>query len=146
LKDKGQEAEDVLSSNGVYDHIEIKMKSILSKIDGAGEVDVMITYVSGAEIVPAVDLKKSDSSTQEKDTGGGTRNVDQHDYESEIVYYEKTDGCKTPVVIKDLQPVIKGVIVVAKGGDNPQVKEKLTKAVQVLVDIPVHRIQVFKSK
>jgi stage III sporulation protein AG len=128
------------------DNTEEKMKLILSKIEGAGNVDVMITYVSGKEIVPTFDIKTNDSSTREKDANGGTRDVEQNVYESRIVYIEEKDGVRKPVVIKDLQPVVKGVVVVAEGAGNPDVKEELTRAVQALMDIPIHRIQVFKRK
>ena len=34
---------------------------------------------------------------------------------------------------------------VAEGGGEPTVKENLVKAVQALVDVPPHRIQVFEK-
>lgn len=123
--------------------IEKNIEKILSQIEGAGKVNVMITYVSGKELVPATDMKRTENDVQEKDSGGGSRNTKQHDIDSKVVFEDSQGGGKKPVILKELQPEVKGVIVVADGASEPQVKENLTRAVQVLVDVPVHRIQVF---
>lgn len=126
--------------------LEVKLASILSKIDGAGKVDVMITYVSGREIVPAYDIRSNENSTQERDNGGGTRNITQSDKEQKIAYEEEQGGIRKPIIVKDLQPVVKGVVVVADGAREPVVRESISRAVQVLMDIPIHKIEVLERK
>lgn len=125
---------------------EKKIEDVLSQIDGAGKVSVLITYVSGKEIVPASDIKKTENDTLEKDNGGGTRSINQNDSESKIVYEESQGGGKKPIIIKEIQPEVKGVVVVADGASDPGVRESLSRAVQVLVDVPMHKIQVFERK
>lgn len=144
----GQESTQtaVLSQTAREDLIEQELSAILSKIEGVGRVDVMVTYVSGKENVPAYDTKKNESSTDEKDTGGGTRNISQGEYDSSVVYEDVQGVGKSPVILKELQPVVKGVVVVADGAGSPEVKERILNAVQVLVDIPMHRIQVIQMK
>jgi stage III sporulation protein AG len=126
--------------------IEKKIETLLSKIDGAGNVDVMITYISGKELVPAYDIKKAENDTQEKDSGGGTRNTKEIDEENRVVYEESQGGNKKPIILKEIQPAVKGVVVVADGAEDPVVKENLCKAVQVLLDVQVHKIQVLERK
>ncbi len=138
-----QEAAKVIGSEDKED-IQKRMESILSKIGGAGSVNVMITYVSGKELVPAYDTKRTENDTQEKDNGGGTRSIKNNDTENKVVYEESGNGVKKPVVLKELQPAVKGVVVVADGAADPVVRESLTRAVQVLVDVPVHKIQVLQ--
>lgn len=133
------------AGEGKYD-IETRLESILSQIDGAGRVNVMITYVAGKEIVPAYDVKRKENETREKDGGGGTRDISEHDYESSIVYEDTAGNGKKPVIIKDIQPVVRGVVVVAEGASKPEVKEDITKAVQVLMDIPIHKVQVLEMR
>jgi stage III sporulation protein AG len=127
-------------------NVEKKLANILSKINGAGKVDVMITYVSGKEVVPAYDTSMNENSTQEKDKEGGTRNIKQNDQEKKIVYEEQQGGIKKPIILKDMQPVVKGVVVVAEGASEPVVKENICRAVQALMDIPIHKVQVFEGK
>jgi len=128
------------------DDMETKLKYILSQVEGAGKVEVMITYSTGKENIPAYDTKTSENSTDEKDSGGGARKISQSSSDSAIVFKSGVNGEKIPVIIKEIEPVVKGVLVVAEGASNPQVREKLNRAVQVLLDIPVHKIQVIERK
>jgi len=124
---------------------EEKLKSILSKIKGAGEVDVMITFVSSNEAVPAVDVTTSQNTTQEKDKEGGTRNINETNKENSIVY-EESQGVKKPFVVKEILPKVKGVVIVAEGAGDAEVRSNLTKAAQALLEVSAHKIQVFQRK
>lgn len=124
--------------------MEKKVEYILSKIKGAGEVNVMITFVSGEEMVPAYDTKRDENETQEKDSGGGTRSIKESSYEDSMVYQEEQGGGKKPVILKKVQPDVKGVVIAADGAADEEVKENLSRAVQALLDVPLHRIQVFE--
>ena len=126
--------------------LEVKLETILSQISGVGKASVMITYVSGEETIPAYNTKKNETDTQEKDSGGGTRNTRQSDYENSIAYIEEQGGGKKPIVLKDLQPTVKGVVVVADGAGDPTVRENICKAVEALMDIPIHKVQIFQRE
>lgn len=128
------------------ENLEERLEKILGQIEGVGRVDVMVTFSSGKESTPAYDTKKNESTTNEKDSSGGTRDITQNDYESSIVYEENQNGVKTPVIVKDVQPVVKGVLVVADGAAKAEVKERISNAVQVLMDIPIHKVQVIERK
>jgi stage III sporulation protein AG len=123
--------------------MENKLQAILSKIKGAGKVDVMITFYSGNEYIPAVDVNTSENSTQEKDKEGGSRVVKQTDIENSTIY-EEVDGAKKPFIIKEILPKVKGVVVVADGAEDAEVKANLAKATEALLDIAAHKIQVFE--
>ena len=125
--------------------LEVKVEKILSQINGAGEVKVMITYESGTEIVPFTDVKRSDDVIDERDSAGGIRKTNQTSYESSIVY-EEGNGVKKPIIVKEVYPKVKGVVVVADGGGDLTVRENLLRAVQVLLDVPVHKVQVYERK
>lgn len=123
--------------------LEKKLEEILSKINGAGKVDVLVTYESGNELIPATDTSKKENVTQERDSGGGTRDVKSNEMESKVVF-EDQGGSKKPVILKELQPGVKGVIIVAEGATDPRVKENLSKAVQVITGVAIHKVQVFE--
>lgn len=127
------------------DELEMKLKNILSKIEGAGKVDVMISYLSGIEQVPMYDMKESTTVTEEKDKSGGERKTEQKSNEQNVIYEEK-NSTKSPVIKQTIMPEIIGVIIVAEGADNMIVKDNITKAVLATVNVPVHRIQVFSSQ
>jgi stage III sporulation protein AG len=120
-----------------------EIEKILSQIEGAGNVNVMITYISGSESVPAYNDKSTLNETVEKDNGGVTINITQYDSEKTMVF-EENGSIKKPVITKELTPVVKGVVIVADGAGDIQVRERLAKAVQVLLDVPIHKVQVYK--
>lgn len=123
--------------------VQKEMEALLSQVAGAGKVDVMITYETGKESVPATNVKRNDNSTQEKDTSGGTRDITQNDFESSVVY-EEGQGTKKPVILKEIQPKVKGVVIIADGADNPVVKESLCNAAKVLLNVEIHKIEVLQ--
>lgn len=124
---------------------EENLKSILSQIKGAGRVEVMITFVTGNESVPAVDVNASENSTQEKDKEGGSRNIKESSRENSIVY-EESQGVKKPFVVKEILPQVKGVVIVADGAGDTIVKSNLTKAAEALLEVAAHKIQVFQRR
>lgn len=123
------------------DELSKKLETILGKISGAGNVSVLITYSASKESVPAYDTKKNIGDTQQKDSTGGTSNSKTNNTESQVVF-EESSGSKKPVVLKELSPEIKGVLIVSDGAADAVVKESLTRAAQVVLDIPVYKIQV----
>ena len=135
-----------ITSISEQDADEEKLAGILSQMLGVGKVSVMITYTVGKENVPAYDIQKNENSTNEKDNGGGSRIISQSDYDSSVVYEDSQNGGKKPVIVKELQPVVKGVVVVAEGASSPDVRERISKAVQVLMDVPIHKVHIVERK
>ncbi|MHB8063074.1 MAG: stage III sporulation protein AG [Ruminiclostridium sp.] len=131
------------SSEAPKNEMESSLQSILSKIKGAGRVDVMITFFSGNESVPAMDIKTNENDTQEKDKEGGSRIIKQSDIENKTIY-EENQGVKKPFIIKEVLPKVKGVVIVADGAEDAEVKINLAKATEALLDIAAHKIQVFQ--
>ncbi len=126
--------------------MENRLKEILSKVNGAGNVEVMLTISYGKEIVIADDISKDESISQEKDNTGGTRDVKNYKEETKVIMHTPQNGITTPVVLKEIEPKIEGVIIVSEGGDDVIVQDNLRKAAQALFNIPVHKIEVFKMK
>jgi stage III sporulation protein AG len=54
-----------------------------------------------------------------------------------------TSGSSEAVVIKTNEAKIKGVIVVASGASDPQVKETLYSAVQTALQISGHQVEIY---
>lgn len=135
-----------LSGNNLYENMEKHLGEILSKVENAGKVSVMITYKSGKELVTDKDNSMNDKITNEKDNNGGTRVINESSTNDKTVMVNEQGGNSKPVVIKEINPEIKGVIVVAEGAKNAKVKKKLSEAVQTVLDIPAYRVMVLETK
>lgn len=125
--------------------IEEQLEEILSLIDGAGKVDVMVSYLNGIEQIPMYDEKISTTVTEESDKEGGKRKTEQTSNEHTVIFEEK-NNTKIAVIQQNIMPEIIGVVVVADGANNVKTKENIIKAVEATVNVPSHRIQVFERK
>lgn len=130
---------------GLYqESIETKLENILSQIDGVGEVDVMITYEATAEVVPALNVTRSQQTTEENDKQGGRRIINQENTTENIVIVSD-EGNNTPIVIKEIKPMIRGVIVVAEGADSTIIKNQLIDAVTTIFQIKSHKVKIYSK-
>jgi len=125
------------------DDMETQLESILTQIKNVGEVDVMITYESSTEVIPASNITESNQVTEEKDAQGGTRTTVQEDMSKNVV---TSGGNQDLIVIKEIKPQIRGVMVVAKGAGDIRVKTELVEAVKTIFQIPGYRVMVYEKK
>lgn len=109
--------------------LESRLAKMLSYVEGAGSIKVMIT------------LKSSEEQMVLKDTTAG-------EYESEeiTVYLTDSEGNKEPYVVKRMEPAVEGVVVAAAGAGRREVKENIEGIIQALFDIAPHKIRVVKMK
>ena len=121
------------------------LKDILQKVVGVGEVEVLVTIESTEETVVQTNVQDSQQITDEKDQNGASRHITQITRNGEVVLYESSGG-QTPIVLKKIQPKIRGVVVVARGAENLTVKQMITEAVSRGLEVPAHRISVLPRK
>lgn len=124
--------------------MEAKAESLLSGVNGAGQVKVMITLRASSEQVVEKDMPVTRSQTSEQDSQGGSRMVSEFATEDATVY-RKGNGYEEPYVIKTLSPSVEGVVVVAEGAGNGEVSKNLSEAVQILFGVEAHRVKVLKA-
>ena len=131
--------QEELSNESSKATLEEKLKNILSQIEGAGEVDVMITYESSEEIQPAFNTNTTTEETKEVDQQGGERTGTTSSENKTMI----TSSSNEPIVIKTNQPKINGVIVVATGAKDLTVKETLYSAVQTALQVQGHQVEIY---
>ena len=133
---------DELENYEIY--MEQKKAQTLGKVEGAGEVTVMITLKSTGQKVVEKDQQSSGQTTKESDSQGGTRENEEKSLDKTTVYSQGTDGTQTPYISKENAPEVEGVLVIAEGGDNAVVVKNLTEAVQALFGVEAHKIKIMK--
>lgn len=122
-------------------YIEGKLSDILSKLKGVGQVDVMVVLEDSTEKIPASNITTTKELTNELDAQGGTREILREDETIQVV-----NTSNEVVVLKEVKPSIKGVIVVAEGAEDLLVLENLYEAVKTVLGITGNKVQIFPSK
>ena len=113
-------------------NMEDKLKALLSKIKGSGNVEVMITLNEGAGVV----LATSDESITTNNGSGSTTTVSANPV---IITH---NGTNTPVIVSENIPEIKGVVVVSSGAKDVNVRLNILNAVQTLTGLANNKIQI----
>lgn len=117
--------------------MEAELAKILSEIDGAGQVRVMLTLRSTRTTQYQVN---EDSQT----LNDGTKISASK--RTETVMMSEGSSYNEPVVVRQIYPAYQGALIVSQGGDNPAVRYQLANAVSALLGIGTDQITVVKMK
>ncbi len=107
---------------------EARLEDILSKTEGVGEVSVMITYYASSEKALAYETK-----TNRRSDSSGVPDAESSDEKAVM-----SDG--EPVILREIYPDVKGVVVIADGAKDPSVKQAVCEAVSTSLGIAMHKI------
>lgn len=132
-----------ISDNNSQENLKADLETILSKINGVGKVNVLITYTESSQIVAMYNENTKETSTEEKDETGGTRTIKESDTQKDVIYQEE-NGEKKPITQKTIMPKIEGAIITAQGASNIDVKTNIIQAVEAVTGLATHKIQVFE--
>lgn len=117
---------------------EDKLAAIISSIAGAGRTKVMVTLENSEESVWAT------QGAQERENSGTDGGEEKYSQEDEYVLIQSSSSEEGGLLLKIIQPRIRGVAIVCDGGDNVYVREKITSAVAAVLDISTAKISIAK--
>jgi len=140
---KNQSVETI--SRSYEEILEGKLANKLSQIRGAGMVMVTVTLESGPQQEYAKNITRESRVIQEKDTTGGTRTTTETK-ENDQILVSRESGADRPVIAREIKPQIKGVLVVAEGAADSQIKAQLMRAVESGLGVPPYKITVLPQK
>ena len=123
---------------------EERLEHILSCIRGAGKVEVMITYDTGTQIVPAMSTDTQTGITQ--NSGNDSQSTIENRTESSRPATVSQNGGNEAIVLTEKQPVVRGVIVIAEGAADIAVRLNLQNAVRTVLGVELSCIEVFEMK
>ncbi|MDD7740632.1 MAG: stage III sporulation protein AG [Fusicatenibacter sp.] len=125
--------------------MEETLTSALLNAEGVGRVQVVITLESTGRKIVEKDTPDS-KSTQESVSGENTTQGSSESREETTVYERDGNGTEIPYVISEEYPAVRGVLVIAEGGDNPVIVKEIKEAVMALFQVDAHKIKVMKMK
>ncbi len=108
--------------------LERRLTEMLCKMEGVGEISVMVTVQGSKEQIFAEEVKES---TGEHNT--------QREHKPIIT---QQSGDEAALITKTRYPEIQGVAILCSGGSNAVIREQICDAVSTILGIPVSHIYV----
>lgn len=123
---------------------EKELKNALVAMLGVNEdeVTVVVNIDSTEKKVFEKNKAAKTQTMEETDANGGQRKVHETSSEEELVVLDNGEK-EVPIVVERKKPEIRGVMVVAKGAENIQVKKWIKDAITRVLGVPTHRVGVY---
>jgi stage III sporulation protein AG len=134
-----------ITSENRQEKLQQNLESVISTVEGAGKAKVLVTFESAAETVYATEERKNKEASEDKSAGEVTRKKESDDCEKKYITIKDSEGTEHALAVTEIEPKVKGVIVICPGGDNPVVRRRIVEAVTTALNIPSKRVCVTKS-
>lgn len=144
---KSKEVNQKVESTSIDDYVrqlETNLTNMVSCIKGAGDCKVMVTIENGTQTIYATEGKKNIEDTEDSSNGELKRRQKSDDSETKYITVKGPNGEEKALAITEVQPTVKGVVVVCSGGDDPEVQQKVINAVTTALNITSKRVCVTK--
>ena len=113
--------------------LEEKLSEIINQISGITEASIVINYSNNGSNDIVYDTKETLNEQ------GNVLSVERS------VAYNEENGNKTAIIQMYNMPTVEGVIIVGKGVESADVKQKLSTAIGNLLGIASYKVQVFEK-
>lgn len=115
-----------------------QLEATLGSIEGVGKVKVMVTVEGSSQYVYAQDEKSSTDEQQSYQNETIEHSQKKQDTESKYIFVDGSN--RQALKIQEIEPRIKGVLVVCRGGGSPVVQMRVTEAVTTLLSINSNQV------
>lgn len=113
--------------------LEERLETVLSQMDGAGEVRVLLSYETG-------EIKQYQMDEQIH------TQQDESETQTQTVLLDNGSGGEAPITVKTIYPTYQGALVICQGADRAAVRLNIVKAVSDLTGLGSDKISVIKMK
>lgn len=122
------------NQNQYTSNVEQRLQQILSQVEGAGAVEVFITLDRSSKIIVAESITEDIKSDQ------------QRTVKSPITLRVEGGSKEVPLVLAEYEPELRGVLIVAPGATNPDIRYQILRATQTVLQIPMYKIEVLAKE
>ena len=126
-----------ISAEDYAQQLQSSLEGLLGKIEGVGDPTVLVTLEKDAEQVYATEEKISTQTAQSNANDNR---------ETNYIIVKDANGNQRAIKVTEVQPVVKGVVVVCSGADNPVVQQNVIDAVTTALNITSVKVCVIKAK
>ncbi|MBP0979271.1 MAG: hypothetical protein J6C55_01315 [Oscillospiraceae bacterium] len=125
--------------------LENRLLDIVEKIEGVGKANIMVTLENSVEYIFAQEKREKIDKISDYQDQATLKTQERNDEERKLLLVDGPNGKRQALVKTQLQPKIKGVVVVCQGGDNPSISQQVTSLITTVLNISSNRVYVTKS-
>ncbi|MCI9149253.1 MAG: stage III sporulation protein AG [Lachnospiraceae bacterium] len=126
--------------------IEEQLEEVLGKMEGVGQVSVMITLKDSGETQVEKDITRTEEKSAEGESQGVSRQSSGVSLAEETVFDQGEGSSQNPFIKKVTVPQVEGVLVVAQGAGNAAVVKNISDAILALFPVEAHKIKVVRMQ
>ncbi len=123
-----------LTASDYCDGLENQLSEQISEVVG-GNVKVMITLESGVEYIYASEAKNNESEIEDSDSNNKQKLQKDKQSQNNYILYKDENGNEVPLVVTEIMPSVKGVVVGCENGENEFVCATVKSLVTTALDI-----------
>lgn len=139
---KGEEPVDTAR---YLEESERRLTEVLEQMSGVGAVRVYLTLESGEEKIYATESRTNQQSRSSMTDGSGDKSLENNaEGEETYLVLRGSGGEETPILLKTMEPKIRGAVILCEGGEDPAIREKVLKAASAALNISSSKIYVTK--
>ena len=136
---------DFSSSTAEYkENLENEISQTISSVYGVGKSKVMITLENGVEYIYVSEENKNVALSEDYVDDGQKRTSQTDNSKQSVIIVDSKDGGKEALIKTEIEPKIKGVLVVCEGGDNESTRSEIKEILSALLNISEKKISVSK--
>ena len=115
------------STSGEYiDYLENKLENVITKVKGAGNVNVVVSLEKGFEYIYATE-------EETRTTSNGTT----------ITTTSVVMVNGQPIIKEEIYPVVNGIVVISSGANDVSVKMNILSIIQTVIDVDNSKISIY---
>lgn len=122
------------------------LEDALSRIRGVGKVHVLVTLETSAQHVFAGEVTRERRVTGNGEGSGERLGREERETVRPVLVRAADGRSEQPLTEAVRAPRLRGVLVVAEGGDDPRVQRAITRAVEALTGLGAHRVVVLGGR
>lgn len=141
-KEASADVQTGMSADVYCTTVEERLCALLRDMEGVGECSVYVTLENGVEYVYA--KEQQENADRSEDRGENSEQVKESADTQESVILINGENGEEGLLLTEIQPQVKGVVVVCSGGGDQTVRERITAVVTTALNISARRVCVTK--
>ncbi len=145
IQGKEKASTAVSASDDYIAKVEKQISEVVCKITGEKDAEVMISLESSGEIIYADAKSIQKNNVTDKDDDIKIKSQQTDNTEQSYIIVEDSSGDQRALIVSELAPTVRGVVIVTEYADNAAVAQRILSAVTTVLSLPSKKVCVVSA-